>query len=1089
MLSLKDMIKEKRPDDKMTLNRLREFCKLFDDTTITHDVDDGRFSDFKVRCKGTDFILRLICDDGNIVDLGLMEFPDCDLFQPSFVSEVGENTNKDQGGLVDASTDRSTMQDPTSNIVEADPGPAAMPQEILTFVDDTATQKASLPEYTSPQASVLVPGSELRNHTIEDILKRPTKIQQLTWSTSQLKNTDIYTVAFPDAIIDASDIIKDKLQNFTYLRADICVRVIINASTFQQGKLLAYFAPFSRVVGTRGTLNEHLPAKTAFPHVVLDAATGNSGDLRIPFVNPYTHYNLTTQHGDMGNLQITVLNPLKTLTDCTVTVFAWFENIDLGVPTARPNQALPAARSVHKNHITTSDKDMLFRLIKKGVIRVKKNADTSGLLEFLTPYKSQCDDEITSLFERLEIMPKYKSQIAEDKEKSQKGIVTETLEHIGGAASGMTNLPLIGDVFKPVEWIANSASKVSALFGFSKPTSVETQCKFQNVPGFGFTHTDGLDQSVMLACKQDNQIQQRGDLFGSQVDEMDINYIAAHSCWFQTFKWTTADNPLNGVTLNEIAVHPGICPFDDENFQPTLTAFVSAPFRYWRGGLTYKVQVAKTSFHSGRIRIAYVPSGVLNQKYNLDTCYSWVLDLRTSDQIEFTIPYISNTQYKEVDLAPVASEPRTESTTGILVTEVLNALRAPDTVDQAVEINMWISGASDYQLAIPDFDRYRIGNGKEAASTVKNSLIPKKSTVVSTKETEKEVPDPVPDQTTQASHTAEQARKAVANLRMETERLAAEEERRKEYQKRLDEYYAYERASRQPRSTPDEDYDYSSGYESQVLGNFQDQGFNDFSDAAQMFGMKSTDQLTPKTLTIGEDVQNIRSLIKRFGLRGEAALTHRYNTFYVNNGFFGSPEELSVVALDYFSWIYRFYRGGQRYKFILDPRVCNDAIFYQTKGAEGKPEFQIQYMPKKEVPSINVSGAYNADPLPKVGEMNSSDTPVPEPYHRGTNFSHRPFTSLNPMIEVTLPFYANTPILPISSDDGLALADIRYNAVVLEYRGVRIEDVHYDGTGFVATPSTDTRCEIAYYTAAADDFSFGWLIGPPYLKENPPRPK
>jgi hypothetical protein len=1004
MLSLKDLVKEKRPADKLTINRLREFCRYYDDLLITHDRDEDSHTYFKIRCNDINIMIRLICEDGFVTDLGMMEYPNTDIFHPSFTSQVGD-------GLVTGGGSSSTMQDPSNTIVEADPSATAMPQEILTFVDDTATQKASLPEFTSPQAAVLAPGSELRNHTIEDILQRPVRISQQSWTVSQVQGTDLYDVAFPEAIINASNIVKDKLQNFTYLRADICVRVIINASTFQQGKLLAYFAPFSRVVGNRGALNDHLPAKTAFPHVVLDAATGNSGDLRIPFVNPYTHYNLTTQQGDMGNLKISVLNQLKTLTNCTVTVFAWFENIDLGVPTARKNLATLSARNVADTAVTTSDKEMIYNLIKSGVIRVKKSADTTGKLEFLTPYKSQ---------------------VAEDREKSSTGIISETLEHIGGAAGGMKNLPIVGDVFKPVEWIANSASKVSALMGLSKPTSVETQSKFQNVPGFGFTNSDGLDQSVMLACKPDNQVQMRGDLFGSKVDEMDINYVAAHSCWFQTFEWKSSVDPLVAPLLNEIAVHPGICPFADDNYESTLLSFVSAPFRYWRGGLTYKVQAAKTSFHSGRIRIAFVPSGVLSQGYNLDTCYSWIMDLRTSDQMEFTIPYISNTQYKEVILAPVSGVPTTAGTTGVLVTEVLNALRAPDTVEQSIEINMWISGASDYQLAIPDFNRYKIGNGTAKASPQRDEFA--SSRILEIDEIPTEAPELVPPP---------------------------------------------RERPRTRRGAPDLDYDFSSGYESQVLGAFQDQGFNDFSDAAQMFGMKSTDQLTPKTLTIGEDVQNIRSLIKRFGMRAEGSITTRYANFYVNNGFFGEAEDEDVVALDYFSWMYRFYRGGQRYKFFIEPATVPTGAV-----SKGETRSYITPIPTTDTPYVFVSGVYNANGVPQPGTLQTNNAAPPTRYYRGTNFTTCHFPRLNPIVEVTVPYYANTPILPIIAKDGVALADIKYNAVGLGYQGQIILDHEWDGTNIVPKPNALARANVKYSTAAADDFSFGWLVGPPTLKDN-----
>lgn len=979
MIIIKDFYKT-NGFDKPTLNKLRQFCKEFDDTYTERISLENTILNYKIIHRGSEYLLRLtvINDRLNFVHL-LVPSCHCD-----FVSQT------------------STMGDPSSTITETDPAQHSTSQEIVTFIDDTATQEASLPVPITPDQQVLATGAESRNHTIEEILARPTIITQQKWTTSQTQDTDIYSVAFPDAILNASDVVRDKIQNFTFLRADICVRVVVNASTFQQGKLLGYFAPFSRVVGQRAQLNEHLPAKSAFPGIVLDASTGNMGELRIPFVSPYTHYNLTTQQGDMGNFQLTVLNQLKTLTDCSVTVLAWFENVELSVPTARPNRVTTLKANTPS---TNSDKAMIVKLIKDGIIQVRKDAITDELT-FLDPYKSQ---------------------VAEDLEKSRKGIVTETLEHVAGVARGGQMLPVIGKFFKPVEWISNSLSKVSALMGLSKPTSVQTQEKFSNVPGFGYTHTDGLDQSLTLACKQDNQLEMRGDLFGSNADEMNINFVCSHMNWFDTFTWNTSTDPLVNPQIKELAVHPGLCPFFQDNYNPTLLAFCSAPFQFWRGGLRFKLQAAKTAYHSGCMRISFVPSGLLAQKYNLDKVNSWILDLRTSDEIEFEVPYISNTQYKKVILAPPSAVPNPSATTGILVFEVLNALRAPDTVAQSIDMNLWIAGASSYQVAVPDFTRYRIGNG----------LANPTATDIVDSELEELLP---------------KRKKRALELKSQ-------------------------------------DYDYSSGYESQVLGAFQDKGFNNMGDAAKMFEMKPVDDLTPKKLTIGEDIQNIRSLIKRFGWVSKYEIKNRNISADINLGYFRAAEATSVTALDYFSWMYRFYRGGIRYKLTTDIHdLPASKLFINNDGTGGEIP-AVTYYSIRDDPVVHLSLNVNSDSLPKVLQVTTTQNnpPLPETW-KNTNFSHRTFPSLNPYAEVTAPYYGTTPILPITSPNGVILDDVAYNSLNYSYQGNKIEDFNWNNTtgDWESTLSTAVRADVNAWVAAADDFTFGWLVGPPHLKDNTP---
>lgn len=405
--------------------------------------------------------------------------------------------------------------------------------------------------------------------------------------------------------------------------------------------------------------------------------------------------------------------------------------------------------------------------------------------------------------------------------------------------------------------------------------------------------------------------------------------------------------------------------------------------------------------------------------------------MRTSDQIEFTVPYISNTQYNNVVLAPVTGVPNSDSTTGVLKIEVLNSLRAPDTVAQTVDVNVWIKGADDYQLAIPDFNRYRV-----------------------------------------------QAPPALSGFHSEAEvKLESYSGNSLSRLKRSDSF-----DYRTGRSLLQSDYDdyseYNSGYESQVLGNFQDQGFNDFSPAADMFKMSTAPDILPKTLCIGEDITNVRQLIKRFGRRGNVSVSSRYLSFSVSTGFFGSAAtgstEPDFSPLDYFSWIYRFYRGGIRHKYFVD-RVH---MLTDTKTGATPPVFSNSLSVLDNATLMSYA-EYNASSLPQTESFVNLDV-LPAAAARAVtngNFTSTQYVDLNPIVEINVPYYSNTHILPVNGTGALALDDITYNNVGVLYLGNPFE--RYDGTSFSAADSV--RANVRDYVAASDDFAFGWLVGQPTL--------
>lgn len=121
-------------------------------------------------------------------------------------------------------------------------------------------------------------------------------------------------------------------------------------------------------------------------------------------------------------------------------------------------------------------------------------------------------------------------------------------------------------------------------------------------------------------------------------------------------------------------------------------------------------KVVKTQYHSGRIRISFVPGGLNTDdalSVDLNKCYSQVYDLREKSEFEFEVPYVYNAPWCPLRTT-MESVPFTKSDavgfnlgTGYLIVTILNQLRAPGVTANSIDFIVEISGGSDYAVAIP----------------------------------------------------------------------------------------------------------------------------------------------------------------------------------------------------------------------------------------------------------------------------------------------------------------------------------------------------------------------------------------------------
>jgi len=533
-------------------------------------------------------------------------------------------------------------------------GPDKDTQQITTFVDDVNLENYEKPLMSSVTAWTKIAQDD-KLHDIHAVLKRPVIVSEGELITA----TSPITLKFPDIIFQKSINVVKKLDYFTYFRANVKIRLVFNATPFMSGKYWMFFAPFD-ATSNRPAIIGNLPNCTGYPGIEIDLASNAPVEIKIPYCAPLSHYNLIDTHSNMGELYLVSINAIQTGTSpvgagfgASYTMFAWFEDVELAMPTSLP--------------VTVPTLDDDDDILRAQVGKSEEQAATSG--------------------------------------PSLSGVANT----VANVSSALGSIPMLGPWVRPVEWVSRAVGSVASAFGWNKPTNLDKNCPYSNITAKGYTHADGIDLSTKLGAMPDNGLTYESGMFSTDVDEMDIKYIASKSCIYRhQIPWTINDSA--GDTLHFNTVSPGMCEGIAATLQTTTLAYLTSMFRYWRGGLNYRLAVAKTAFHTGRLRITYHPGvyGVSPQLIE-ENAYNWILDLSVSSELEFKIPYVANVPWKETLLdAPLEAVWKDERfSTGLLTIQVLTPLRrASDSVANNCPFNMWISGADDISFAIPDFGNY-----------------------------------------------------------------------------------------------------------------------------------------------------------------------------------------------------------------------------------------------------------------------------------------------------------------------------------------------------------------------------------------------
>jgi len=523
-------------------------------------------------------------------------------------------------------------------------------QETVQFLDESPGQFAGFRYVDGLQHS-----DTTTDVGLAKFLSRPVKISSLTWAESDLPGT-LLTIN-PWHLFFNNSYVKNKIANFAFVRCNLKVKVIINASPFYYGAMLASYQPLPALtpdtISAGVGLSYFIPLSQR-PHFWIYPANSEGGEITLPF---FWHKNwLCTQVAqdftDMGQMKFTAFTTLDSANGVTgqgvtMQIYAWAEDVELSGP------------SVGLTMQTDEYGDGVISKPASAVAEAMgKLARVPGIGRFATAAQigASAVSRITSLF-------------------------------------GFSNPPVISNVqpFRPT--------------AFPQMSNVET-C----FPG----------EKLAMDPKNELSVDP-GIVGLPSVDELDIQRLVQRESYICDFAWTTVKNADDILFSSYVApdFYGAESATNEVAYYPTPLKYVSRLFQSWRGDIIFRFKVVCSQYHKGRLRISWDPRGTSGSSiYDVaDTnniVQTAIIDIGKDTDVEFRVPYhqaypwlltqggfsTSGVLWSESATPTWNADPLYEN--GAITLRVLTKLTAPVGTSSAY-ILVFVRGAENLEFANPGY--------------------------------------------------------------------------------------------------------------------------------------------------------------------------------------------------------------------------------------------------------------------------------------------------------------------------------------------------------------------------------------------------
>ncbi len=581
--------------------------------------------------------------------------------------------------------------------------------EVVTFVDNSRGTTLEIEQGSNPIAS----NGQTANTSLAKFLSRPTLIDSRSWTTSSL-------VGYTGSIIEPwyeflnNPAIKQKLANYAFLRARLCVKVVINATPFHFGLMRVAYQPNVNAADTGDRKNmirtnptsalPYMVPLSQLPGIWVHPSDNSAGHMVLPFFNQRNWLSLTSAAAvkTMGALYYYINAPLGVAsstgsTSVTVDTFAWLEDVELSGTTAE---------------LALQSGDVV-------------DGSVSRVSSAHHDFRAQARDEYD-------------------------GPVSRVASSIAAATSALSSVPVIGKFARATTIGAGAIADVASIFGFTNTPVTDDVPARMPMPGppIASAEIGSQIQKLTLDPKQELSIDPTLHGVGSE-DEMALSNIVTKPSVLTTTGWSTTDTigtvifnaNVSPMLFSRVAINDAGAVLRAHRVYHTPMSYVGMMFQHWRGDVIFDIEVLCTKFHKGRLKISWDPLGSGGAAALAENVvYTTILDVGENNKASFRVPYhqaaawqrmrgITRDNWTPGNALPVNKD----YDNGLFLVSVLTPLMSPVT-PQNVTVLVTVRGAENLEYANP-----RTQLGESTGSGISPSFFPVQARdvvdIVSTHET------------------------------------------------------------------------------------------------------------------------------------------------------------------------------------------------------------------------------------------------------------------------------------------------------------------------------------------------------------------
>lgn len=214
--------------------------------------------------------------------------------------------------------------------------PVEQEQTIMGFVE--AKNDYSTGFGTTPASNTLLDTTP--DVGLQEYLSRPVEILNTTWNESDTVAT--VTSFRPWNLFFNTTSIKNKLNNYAFIRCNLKLKFMVNASPFYYGAMLVSYQPLDNFHdgGIPGYTTRNNILLSQRPHLWIYPQNNEGGELTLPFMWPLNMLptSVLSNFTNMGIVYMNNVCPLLSAngvsgTGVSIVVYAWAEDVVISGPT------------------------------------------------------------------------------------------------------------------------------------------------------------------------------------------------------------------------------------------------------------------------------------------------------------------------------------------------------------------------------------------------------------------------------------------------------------------------------------------------------------------------------------------------------------------------------------------------------------------------------------------------------------------------------------------------------------------------------------------------------------------------------------